>query len=200
MLVSALLNGTCFPRVGRYIANIKSLGYEPIFVDCQMIIQILYDNLCNKSKIFTSRGVSKIIQSAGQAGVVTADGETFHGDILVGTDGIHSTVHREMLRLADQDKPRYFPESEPSNVPTEYCCIFGISHANDKFPKYTSQTIQGHDSSYLVGTGPNRRIYWFLFKKLPVTARGLYEKIPHYTKSKEMPWQLSTHPIPSQIR
>jgi|SRR5690242_8060451 len=147
-----------------------------------MIIQILYDNLRDKSKVLTSKGVTEIKQSTGRVKVVTADGESFHGDILVGADGIHSTVRREMWRLADQDTPGYFPESERPKVPTEYCCIFGISHPSDKFPKYSSQTVQGRDYSYLVATGPNHRIYWFLFKKLKETARGLYEKIPRYTE------------------
>ncbi|KAJ4993560.1 FAD binding domain protein [Stagonosporopsis vannaccii] len=159
----------------------KRLGYEPIFVDRQMIIQILYDNLRDKSKVLTNKGIAKIKQSTGKVEVVTENGDTFHGDVLIGADGIHSTVRREMWRLADQETPGYFPESERSDVPTEYCCIFGISQPTDKFPKYSSQTVQGYNYSYLVATGPNHRIYWFLFKKLPETVHGLYEKIPRYT-------------------
>ncbi|KAJ4354876.1 hypothetical protein N0V95_003410 [Ascochyta clinopodiicola] len=160
---------------------IERLGYGPVFVDRQMIIQILYDNLRDKSKILTKTGVIKVEQTMGGVQVITEDGSIFRGDILVGADGVHSTVRSEMWRLADQDKPGYFPVSERSNVPTEYCCIFGISHPNDKFEKYSSQNVQGQNYSYLVATGPNHRIYWFLFKKLPEIARGLYENIPRYT-------------------
>lgn len=159
----------------------SSLGYEPIFVDRQMIIQILYNNLRDKSKVLTKKGVTRVEQTTEGVLVTTDDGRTFCGDVLVGADGIHSTVRREMWRLADQDNTGFFPMDERSSVPTEYCCIFGISQPNDKFPKYSSQNIQGQKYSYLVATGPNDRIYWFLFKKLPDVARGLYDKIPRFT-------------------
>ncbi|KAF2626656.1 FAD/NAD(P)-binding domain-containing protein [Macroventuria anomochaeta] len=107
-----------------------------------------------------------------------ARGDIFYGDILVGANGIHSTIRREMWSLADQDSPGYFLMSNPSDVPTEYCCISGISHPSDRFSKYSSQNIGGRNYSYPIATGPNHRIYWFLFKKLPDTTRGLYEKIP----------------------
>jgi 2-polyprenyl-6-methoxyphenol hydroxylase-like FAD-dependent oxidoreductase len=146
-----------------------------------MIIQVLYDNLPDKSKVLTNKGVSEVRQSTSRVEVVTADGETYHGDILVGADGIHSTVREEMWRLADQETPGYFPVSDRS-IPTEYCCIFGISRPSEKFPKCSTQNVQGRNYSYLVLTGPDHRIYWFLFKKLPVTAYG---KIPRYTKDQE---------------
>lgn len=146
-----------------------------------MIIQILYDSLRDKSKVLTKKGVTKVEQTAEGVLVTTDDGSTFHGELLVGADGVHSMVRREMWRLADHDSPGCFPVGERSNVPTEYCCIFGISQPNDKFPKYSSQNIQGQKHSYLVATGPNHRIYWFLFKKLPDVTCGLYDKIPRFT-------------------
>lgn len=146
-----------------------------------MIIQILYNNLRDNSKVLTRNGVAKVEQTAHKIKVTTENGETFHGDILVGADGIHSSVRREMWKLADENSPGHFPVSERSNVPTEYCCIFGISRPTEKFPKYCSQTAQGRGYSYLVATGPNHRIYWFLFKKLANKTHGLYEKIPRYT-------------------
>lgn len=146
-----------------------------------MIIQILYDNLRDKSKVLTSKGVIKVEQSPGKAKVVTADGEIIFADILIGADGIHSTVRSEMWRLADQHDPGFFPSRERSDIPTEYCCIFGISRPTERFPRYSSQNIQGQNYSYLIATGPNHRIYWFLFKKLPNTARG-YDEIPRYTE------------------
>ncbi|KAF2992994.1 hypothetical protein E8E13_000981 [Curvularia kusanoi] len=159
----------------------ERLGYEPIFVDRQMLIQILYDNLRDKSKVLTKRGVIKVDQTPEQVLVTTDDGNLFCGDVLVGADGIHSTVRREMWRLADEHDPGLFPVVERLNVPTEYCCIFGISRSNDKMPKYSSQNIQGQEYSHLIGTGPEDRIYWFLFKKLPQVTRGLHDKIPRFT-------------------
>lgn len=86
-----------------------------------------------------------------------------------------------MWPLADQDRQLHFPLSERSDVPTEYCCIFGISHPNSKFAKYSPRNIQGQNYSNLVATGPNHRIYWLPFKTLPRVVHGLYDKIPRYT-------------------
>lgn len=63
---------------------------SPILIDRQMIIQILYDNLRDKSKILTKKGVAKVEQTTGEVQVTTEDGTTFRGDILVGADGIHT--------------------------------------------------------------------------------------------------------------
>lgn len=41
--------------------------------------------------------------------VNTATGESFHGCILVGADGIHSAIRGEMCRLADELEPGYIP-------------------------------------------------------------------------------------------
>jgi 2-polyprenyl-6-methoxyphenol hydroxylase-like FAD-dependent oxidoreductase len=146
-----------------------------------MVIQILYNNLRDNSKVLTKKGVTRVEQTTEEVLITTEDGSIFRGDVPVGADGIHSTVRREMWRLADQDNPGYFPVGERSNVPTEYCCILGISQPNDKFPRYSFQNIQGQRHSCLVATGPNHRVYWFLFKKLPDVARGLYDKIPRFT-------------------
>ncbi|KAH6638911.1 hypothetical protein C7974DRAFT_123267 [Boeremia exigua] len=157
------------------------LGYKPIFLDRQMLIQILYDNLRDKSKVLTNKGVAKVEQLPGKVQVTTSHGETITGEVLVGADGIHSVVRREMWRLADQETPGYFSVSERSKAPTEYCCIFGISPPTNKVKAFSSFNVVGQNSSYLISTGPNHRIYWFLFKKLPTTAHGLYDDIPRFT-------------------
>jgi 2-polyprenyl-6-methoxyphenol hydroxylase-like FAD-dependent oxidoreductase len=44
--------------------------------------------------------------------VTTADGRMFTGDMLVGADGIHSVVRREMWRLGRKKDPQSFREDE----------------------------------------------------------------------------------------
>lgn len=148
-----------------------------------MLIQVLYDNLRNKSKVLTSQGVLHVEQQKAPGGVrvTTMNGSVFDGEILVGADGIHSTVRREMWRIAEAERPGYFPLTDRDGATTDYCCVFGISKPNKNFPKYSVRNIIGNGCSYLITTGPNHRIYFFLFKKLTKTATGVYEKIPRYT-------------------
>ncbi|KAF2846524.1 FAD/NAD(P)-binding domain-containing protein [Plenodomus tracheiphilus IPT5] len=160
-------------------------GYPTIFVDRQMLLKILYDNLRGKSKVLTSKGIVHVdnLDDRNQVQVTTGDGSIFTGSILIGADGIHSTVRREMWRIADQSDSHYFPENERNSAPIKYCCIYGISKPNAKYPKFTSQNIMGSNYSFLLASGPNHRIYWFLFKKLTKTVHGLYENIPRYSVS-----------------
>lgn len=158
-----------------------SVGYTPIFIDRQMLIQILYDNLKDNSKILTRKGVEKVTDISSGVRVVTQDGDIFTGEILVGADGIHSRTRSEMWRIADLETPGYFPSKERTEVPTEYACIFGISKTTSKFPAQSSQNVQGNNASYLLATGPKGRMYWFLFKKLDKIFHGLDGNIPRYT-------------------
>jgi 2-polyprenyl-6-methoxyphenol hydroxylase-like FAD-dependent oxidoreductase len=44
--------------------------------------------------------------------VTTEDGEEFRGDVVIGADGTHSVVRREMWDLADKLKPGLITEEE----------------------------------------------------------------------------------------
>ncbi|KAB2099375.1 hypothetical protein AG0111_0g12272 [Alternaria gaisen] len=158
------------------------IAYAPVFIDRQMLIQILYDNLKDKSPVRTGKGVQHVEQFPGGVRVRTTDGSVFTGELLVGADGIHSTVRKEMWREADQARPDHFPLSDRTNTATKYCCIFGISRPNSKVPKFSSCNVMGRGYSYLIASGPNHRIYWFLFKKLPGVLYGI-DNIPRYTEA-----------------
>ncbi|KAH0426457.1 FAD binding domain protein [Colletotrichum camelliae] len=158
----------------------KMLGYPMIFIDRQMLIQVLYSNLRHKERVLTSkRAVSvEILESSAQ--VTTKNGEVFSGDIVVGADGIHSTVRKEMWRNAP---PGYFPHDEYSKVPATTLCIFGISDRPQAYPGASQHNTLSEGHSYYVMAAPGNRVYWFLFMELKETLYG--ENIPRYTKDDE---------------
>ncbi|KAL0573426.1 hypothetical protein V5O48_008520 [Marasmius crinis-equi] len=162
----------------------ERLGYGPVFVDRQMVLRILYENIKDKSKCLLNKGVARVEQDedAGGVRVHIKDGSSYTGTILVGADGVHSTVRREMWRIADTISPGYFPKDR-SAVPTEYRCIFGISKPTPGFTPYCADHTMGRlkGNSYLTASGPNDCVYWFLFAKLPKTIYGLYEDLPRFT-------------------
>jgi 2-polyprenyl-6-methoxyphenol hydroxylase-like FAD-dependent oxidoreductase len=83
-----------------------------VFLDRQMLLQILYDNIKDKSKILTNKRVVKTRLTHGGVQVITADGTTAPGDILVGADGVHSTIRQEMWKLAADLSPEHFDPNE----------------------------------------------------------------------------------------
>lgn len=77
-----------------------------------MLLQALYQNINDKSKIRANKKVVNVTLHASSVEARTKDGDVFTGDILVGADGIHSNVRKEMWRLANALEPGYVPQSE----------------------------------------------------------------------------------------
>lgn len=170
-----------------------------------MLLQRLYENLKSTKRVLSGQKVKSIETIENNVQVTTASGETFHGDILVGADGIYSTVRQEMHRIAQKESTTYFPEDEWSSefsrnvpsepitmlmqkqtkieVPCDYRCIFGISQPTKKMSLPGIHYVFNKHKSYLVITGPGGRVYWFLMDKLPKTMYG--DQIPKYTKDEE---------------
>ncbi|KAI8290105.1 hypothetical protein K4K60_006852 [Colletotrichum sp. SAR11_57] len=92
----------------------KHAGYASLWVDRQMLLQILYDNLKQKDKVLTNKRVVHVETSSTGVVVKTEDGSTYAGDILVGGDGVHSKVRQEMWRIASVSDPTAFPPEERS--------------------------------------------------------------------------------------
>lgn len=170
-----------------------------------MLLATLYDNLKNKDKVITGAKVQKINTLSGGVEVVTLDGQVFKGDLLVGADGVHSSIRQEMWRLVEHEMhtdsfPRKdwdgkclcFPLDEQERMLTErhiseaYCaykCIFGISSPLESMSHGIVHNVMNPNYSYLIITGPGGRIYWFLFVKLARRTHG--DNIPKYTKDDE---------------
>ena len=77
-----------------------------------MLLQVLYENIKDKSKILTNKRVVRVDLSDDGVGAATLDNSVIQGDILVGADGIHSMIRNEMWRLAEKTSPKLFDPSE----------------------------------------------------------------------------------------
>ncbi|KAI8302434.1 FAD-dependent monooxygenase andE [Colletotrichum sp. SAR11_240] len=146
----------------------------------QMLLQVLHDNLKQKNKVNPSKRVNKIDLSEKGVTVYTTDGSIYEGDIVVGADGIHSTVRSEMWRIGIKETPGYFPHNEQSRVPVDTRCIFGISKRPANLPAGRQITAYNDGWSYLIVDAPGNRTYWFLFEGVGETKRG--KDIPRYSK------------------
>ncbi|KAJ0109367.1 FAD-dependent monooxygenase andE [Diaporthe amygdali] len=153
-------------------------GYDTVFVDRQMILEALWRNLKHKKNVLVSKKVTKVELEPSRVKVETSDGSSYYGDILVGADGVHSKVRNEMWRIADTLEPGYIPASEHK----VYKCIFGIS-IDKSWEHQTVQTNLNKGYSYLVISGPQDRIYWFLFVNMGKTHYG--PEPPSFTKKDE---------------
>ncbi|XEV07241.1 hypothetical protein FSHL1_012528 [Fusarium sambucinum] len=86
----------------------ERIGYPQTFVDRQAVIQVLFDSLKYKDRVLTSKRVHVVEHGEDHVTVHTKDGSKYTGDIVVGADGIHSTVRQEMWRIARDAKSDIF--------------------------------------------------------------------------------------------
>lgn len=80
-------------------------GYSFAFSDRQNILEVLYNNLKDKSKILVGKNLTTVRQHASGVTVFCEDGSSYVGDVLAGADGVNSKARSEMWRLADEENP-----------------------------------------------------------------------------------------------
>ncbi|KAF8855683.1 FAD/NAD(P)-binding domain-containing protein [Acephala macrosclerotiorum] len=158
------------------------LGYPGSFLQRRDLLDIMYRNIHDKSKIYTSKRVCQINHKDDSVVVECEDGSKFSGDIVVGADGIHSTVRTFMQEHIEKTSPGKVDKDKKS-ISAEYNCIFGIGNPIEDSSLTPGATHRSYLKGYssLVFVGKDRSLYWFLFSKLDKKYVG--KDIPKYTKA-----------------
>lgn len=89
----------------------KVHGYDLSFTERRIILEILHDHIKAKEKIFTGQKVDKIEHTEDGVKLTTREGKTFEADVVVGADGIHSPVRKQMWQAAWDDGSDVFPKN-----------------------------------------------------------------------------------------
>ncbi|KAF4309825.1 Monooxygenase FAD-binding protein [Botryosphaeria dothidea] len=148
----------------RILDQLGSVGYPQIFVDRQMLLQVLFDNLQFKDRVLTQKRVTRVDKAKGGVHVQTQDGCTYTGDIVVSADGVHGTVRKEMWRNANEADSNLFHLDEESRLQSDSKCIFGISKRPPALQAGPIQINAFFDGcNYLMLSAPEDWLYWFLF-------------------------------------
>ncbi|KAG7423091.1 FAD-dependent monooxygenase atmM [Fusarium oxysporum f. sp. raphani] len=168
-------------------------GYGLFFFDRQSLLQILYEHIQHKDRIHLRKKATEISFVEKGVEVTCSDGSVVSGTFLVGADGIHSQVRRSMHRLGHTLEPGYFDIDEEDKVQCYYACSFGIAQNVPNWPVGQQSMVTGKGKSQLVVSGPDNRVYWFLFEKLPGTKHG--KDIPRYTKEDEAEFVNRNHNV-----
>jgi 2-polyprenyl-6-methoxyphenol hydroxylase-like FAD-dependent oxidoreductase len=155
-----------------------------LFFDRQWLLEVLYAKVQHKERILLSKRVAKIEHIQNSVRVDTTDGSSFTGTMVLGVDGIYSTVRQSMIELGNQIKPGYFPRDESDRVPCHIQCSFGMAQDVPNYPLGEMNTSRGKGCSQLIVPGANGKIYWFVFVRLPEVKYG--KDIPRYTQEDEV--------------
>ncbi|CAN9409034.1 unnamed protein product [Alternaria alternata] len=145
----------------------ERIGYPQIFIDRQVALQILYNNLKSKKRVLTNKRVCRVEHESEGIKVYTKDG----------------AVRQEMWRIADEDGLNVFKSDPVRDLQCESKCIFGISKRPSSL---TASPLRLNaffkDCNYLVISAPEDRTYWFLITETP---KAFGKDIPRYTEEDE---------------
>jgi len=131
-------------------------------------VELLYDRLPdNKARVRTGTTVESIVQRDDGVTVTCADGSALDADIVIGADGVNSTVRRLMFPGLAADKDGAGAETTP--FLSSYQCIFGVSTLPEALPPHRMiETHDRHLSFHLLTL--DERVCWFLFRRLDQTT------------------------------
>ncbi|QSZ32310.1 hypothetical protein DSL72_001884 [Monilinia vaccinii-corymbosi] len=164
----------------------KRLGYTITFLEREKLLEILYQNLPDKSKILTGKYVRSIEQDSKEAVVICEDGSRYSGDVIAGADGIHSVIRSEMRRQIAKEgtlKDLEALKRDDAALSAEYSCLFGISKPIPGLEIGHTHRSSGKGASTLLFGGVDGKLYWFLFTKNDERSFG--DEIPRYKKGDE---------------
>jgi 2-polyprenyl-6-methoxyphenol hydroxylase-like FAD-dependent oxidoreductase len=143
------------------------------------LLKVLSSTVHDQSTVHTSKRVYAIDHHDMGVVVHCEDGTEYSGDIVVGADGIRSTVRFLMQQHIETTRPGVI-EKDRNSISAEYSCIFGVGNPVEGVVK----PGDGHRSysknySTLSFVGRGGKLYWFLFSKLEKRCHG--NDIPRYT-------------------
>ncbi|KAF7555017.1 hypothetical protein G7Z17_g2516 [Cylindrodendrum hubeiense] len=159
-------------------------GYEVLFMERRVALEILFKHLPSKDKVITSRRVIRAEQLVDKVRLYTKDGSQYEADVVIGADGIHSTLRREIWKMAADADPSFVSEVESKAMKTEYGCIFGLSSPTGNLKATEVHLTHKKDVTIACMVGPKNIPYWFLFFKLPQTHGGV--DLPRYSREDEI--------------
>ncbi|KAI5801293.1 hypothetical protein EDC01DRAFT_764793 [Geopyxis carbonaria] len=164
---------------------VERFGYPMAGVGRKEVLEVLYSGLRGEKgmgSVVTGKKVVRIDDGVegDRVKVHCADGSEFIGDLVVGCDGVHSAVRKEMWRLSAG------LASDRTALTSDHACLFGISAlpSPGSPPSPLSTFTQGennltyHGTHNIVTLTIDRNLYWASSHPVPATQAP---HIPRYT-------------------
>ncbi|KAI0170807.1 hypothetical protein BJ166DRAFT_204486 [Pestalotiopsis sp. NC0098] len=161
-------------------------GYRNMFMERYELLCVLHRHIAEKERIFVNKKVMRIESQDDKAVVHTKDGSVFEAQVVVGADGVHSAVRREMWRNADESDPMAIPKCDRENIRCEHACIFGTAKPmpDVKPGEVVGACSEGTSAGLMVG--PKKELFTFWFWQLPEEMRTCtIDTIPRFDEEEK---------------
>ncbi|BCS05511.1 FAD-dependent oxidoreductase [Aspergillus luchuensis] len=156
-------------------------GYPVAFLDRQVLLSILYEGLGDKRhRVMVNKKVTEIEHTPEKVMVRCADQSVYEGDLVVGADGVRSTVRRQMWQYMESRGMEHEALKEKNLMTSEYNCVFGISSATPGLRPGHGHRTFAEGYSILTIIGKEGRVYWFFFTRMDQTYPA--SQIPRFSQ------------------
>ncbi|KAJ5170215.1 Monooxygenase FAD-binding [Penicillium coprophilum] len=187
---SMIPNGTLYAwqENGRLLSKCDTLnvvqdrhGYPAGWIDRGQLLQILLNHIYEKEKILLRKRFVKAEHCAEGIIAHCSDGSSFKGDIIIGADGVHSSVRQDMWQHMKDDRLEEILDTDETAMTAEYSCVYGVSKAVAGIEDGVTHRTMGRGFSFLLTPGTKNHFYWYLTVKMDKQYRSPH--IPRYNKS-----------------
>lgn len=110
-------------------ALVNSHGTDMLLLERREFLRILHDGMPDKSHIRTGSSIKKIVHAQDRVEVTLFDGSVEVGDIVMGCDGVYSTVRSLMWEHAAHVTPGLITAKEKTSEFAAYCTTRRVTEA-----------------------------------------------------------------------
>lgn len=118
---------------GHFTHTPQSHGRDVLLLERRAFLELLYDTLPDKSKILFNKQVTEVVESKDGVEVFFADGTSEKGDVVVGSDGVHSAVRQAMWDHANAAEPGTITVQEKKGIPMSDRCVFSLTYPGSSY-------------------------------------------------------------------
>ncbi|KAL2812786.1 hypothetical protein BDW59DRAFT_176915 [Aspergillus cavernicola] len=167
------------------------LGYPVTMINRTNLLGVLHTSLKYQDRIKVGAKAIAIRPSStsnGRLSVLTEDGQHYHGDVVVGADGVHGITRAAMWQMADLEKRGVITDQERNSMTIDYACIIGITEPAAAVTQIMKpERLYGCDhphAFWLVSPNTDHTIIWVVVTKLDKTY--IHPVVPQWSKEETM--------------
>ncbi|KAK3827860.1 MAG: hypothetical protein J3Q66DRAFT_394184 [Benniella sp.] len=147
-------------------------GYESLIFERPKFYDILRRQVPDH-KISMNKKVLRTTEKDGKVTIHCADSTTYEGDILVGADGVYSSIRQNMYKKMDEQG--LLPKSDLEGFTVGYITTVGVAYPQNpgKYPQlaenisHFSSTIGENNQTWTVIGTPDKSVCWGVSIQLP---------------------------------
>ncbi|KAK2596434.1 hypothetical protein N8I77_013324 [Diaporthe amygdali] len=156
-------------------------GYEIGYFNRYDLLCVLHKHIREKERLLVNQKIIRVDTLEDKAIAYTSTGDVFEAQVVIGADGVRSTVRNEMWRNAEVAGA--VPEEDKKEIICDWATCFGVSDYGASLPRGQVGSVAGDEYNAGWMVGKDGRCFSFWFFKLPEESRKItYNTIPRFTK------------------